>query len=42
LGYLTKVFNAWRLQQPMRRLFLKTEETWPTFADTAVDTEIAA
>jgi hypothetical protein len=42
LGYVTKVFNAWRLKQPMRRLFLKTDEVWPRFADTSVETEIAA
>jgi hypothetical protein len=37
LGYLTKVFSAWRLEQPMRRLFLKTDEKWPLFKDTSVD-----
>src|SRR5262249_49658378 len=42
LAYVTKVFNAWRLKQPMKRLFLRTEEPWPRFADTAVDTEAAA
>lgn len=42
LGYLTKAFNAYRLQQPMRRLFLKTDEKWPLFVDDAVDVEVAA
>jgi hypothetical protein len=42
LGYITKVFNAWRLKEPMRRLFLKTDEAWPRFEDQTVDTEQAA
>jgi hypothetical protein len=29
--------SAWRLEQPMRRLFLKTDEKWPLFKDTSVD-----
>jgi hypothetical protein len=42
LGYLTKVFNAWRLKEQVKRLFLRTEESWPHFADTTVDNVEAA
>ncbi|MGY8679775.1 hypothetical protein Q2941_18545 [Bradyrhizobium sp. UFLA05-153] len=35
LGFITKAFNAWRLNQPMTRLHLRTDE-WPKFADTSV------
>lgn len=41
LGYVTKVFNAWRLQQPMSRLQLSTIEPWPQFADLQVEAEAA-
>jgi hypothetical protein len=42
LGYVTKVFNAVRLEQPMKKLFLKTDERWPLFVDQSVDVEAAA
>ncbi len=42
LAYLTKAFNAWRLQQPMKKLNLKTDENWPQFVDQTVDVEAAA
>jgi hypothetical protein len=41
LGYITKAFNAWRLDQPMRRLNLKTDELWPQFVDQQVDADAA-
>lgn len=41
LAWVTKVFNAWRLKQPVRRMALKTDEQWPLFVDTSVDAEAA-